>query len=109
VRLAKLMPAAAFFVTYEALKETLPSLSGTLHASPSLNHLVSASGAEFASVHTLRLMTGIVLDPSADGSCQVSNSGWNLRTRAVVSPFYDHDGTAGWYQRLLPRLRYHHC
>lgn len=45
--------ASAFFVTYEALKETLPRSIPILSESPSLNHMVSASGAEFVSQSSL--------------------------------------------------------
>ncbi len=41
--------AAAFFVTYEALKSNLPKHSQTLQSSPGLNHMISASGGEFVS------------------------------------------------------------
>lgn len=43
------MSASAFFVTYEMLKESLPRSIPLLSESPSLNHMVSASGAEFVS------------------------------------------------------------
>lgn len=42
--------AAAFFTTYEALKETLPTLSTTFVNSPALTHMTAASGGELVSL-----------------------------------------------------------
>ena len=39
--------AAAFFVTYEALKTQLPQFSTFLADSQGTNHMIAASGAEF--------------------------------------------------------------
>ena len=45
ISVIKLSLAAAFFVTYEALKARLPAFLPSL-LSPAWNHLLSASGAE---------------------------------------------------------------
>jgi solute carrier family 25 S-adenosylmethionine transporter 26 len=39
--------AAAFFVTYEALKKQAPKLSSSLTSSSSMTHLLAATGGEF--------------------------------------------------------------
>ena len=44
--------ASAFFVTYETLKKRLPELSSTLKNSSGVNHMVSASAAEFVCTNT---------------------------------------------------------
>jgi solute carrier family 25 S-adenosylmethionine transporter 26 len=41
--------AAAFFVTYEALKKQAPKLSSSLTSTSSMTHLLAATGGEFVS------------------------------------------------------------
>lgn len=41
--------AAAFFVTYEAMKSQIPKISPMLSSHEGLNHMLSASVAEFVS------------------------------------------------------------
>ena len=81
--------AATFFVTYEKLKEALPKTLQTLREYPGLNHLVSATGAEFVGpLHTsmTRVLSELVraadvlLDPRSDRGGQITNTSWDLRT-----------------------------
>ncbi|ORX37728.1 putative S-adenosylmethionine transporter [Kockovaella imperatae] len=59
--------AASFFVTYEALKSRLPKTFDTLATSPGLNHLVSASGAEFMSC-LIRVPTEVIKSRTQAGT-----------------------------------------
>ncbi|KAI9638923.1 mitochondrial carrier domain-containing protein [Dioszegia hungarica] len=59
--------ASAFFLTYENLKEVFPRSIPLLRDSPSLNHMISASGAEFVSC-LIRVPTEIVKSRTQTGA-----------------------------------------
>ncbi|EIW68132.1 hypothetical protein TREMEDRAFT_69585 [Tremella mesenterica DSM 1558] len=86
--------AAAFFLTYETLKPRLPTLIGTLEKNGGLNHMVSASGAEFVSC-LIRVPTEIVKSRTQTGAY---GSGKGKGTWNSALKTWQYEGLRGFYR-----------
>ncbi|CAD6579332.1 MAG: S-adenosylmethionine transporter [Tremellales sp. Tagirdzhanova-0007] len=84
--------AASFFVTYEALKARLPELSPFLNHSPGLNHMLSASGAEFVSC-LIRVPTEVVKSRT-----QTNSYGSNQSSLSTAMFTARNEGIRGFYR-----------
>ncbi|KAL1406427.1 S-adenosylmethionine transporter [Vanrija albida] len=84
--------AAAFFVTYEALKRRLPEALPELKESPGLNHMVSASGGEFVAC-LIRVPTEVVKSRTQTGAYGGSGSSLDAALKTLR-----YDGLRGFYR-----------
>lgn len=84
--------AAAFFVTYEALKRQLANYGFGLDTHPGLNHMFAASGGEFVSC-LIRVPTEVVKSRTQTGAYGAATSSWQTALNVMK-----HEGVRGFYR-----------
>lgn len=120
----KMIVAAAFFVTYEALKKQAPKISSSLTSNSSLTHLLAATGGEFVSRPPRTFSppgspifqggvenvaptdgSGIMFDSSPYRDCEITYSDWSLWPGEIILELIDPDYAIRRDKRVLSRFR----